>query len=127
MSDPENISEPFVFDARVSELNAANYREPRDLEKELFGKKGSQKFVDNIEQELGIKPKIDKHRIKFHNRVFSPADPDDGKLLDELYNDPRYAIVQTKDTWTAFGEYKMFVLYGEDLDFKPKEEENDEK
>ena len=109
----------------ISKLPTFNFEE-RDLEQELFGRKGLRDKVDALETELGIKPrqqKILKSRRK--NQTFVPSKDEDKELLDQLMNDEKFRIIVWKDTWTVQGDYKVFVIYEEYIaDEDSKIEEN---
>lgn len=101
----------------ASPIGEVNPQE-KDLEQQLFGKKGVKEFIDQFERETGIVPKKpDKQTVKYNNRVFSPTNEEDRKLLNELLNDrDRFGITMWKDSWTVHGDYRVFVLYYEILD-----------
>jgi len=119
-----------LFRDQVSELSIDAFPAPtdRDLEQELFGKKGVKEAIDAYENELGFgKNQRDKKvNRRVYNRIFSPDDDDERKLLDELLNDQeRFQIIMMKDTWTVHGNYKVFVIYSENLDAKKDKKETD--
>lgn len=116
--------EPNLFGDIVSDLPRSNEIE-RDLEKELFGKKDFQSnVIDAYEQMLGYKDKpAKKTNVKFKSRIFSPGKESEQELLNQLLNDKeKFNIVMWKDTWTAHGDFKVFIIYSENLEPKEKEE-----
>ena len=98
----------------------------RDLRSELFPQKDYRKeILDNYEEKMGIRPKeTKKQNLVFKNKIFKLDYANDRDLLNTLMNSPKYTIVYTKDTFTATGEYVMFTVYSEDLDYKePQKDE----
>lgn len=122
-------NDTFVFKETLSDLSNNAYPEPvRDLETELFGKKGLKEKLDALESTLGYGKENTTPKIKFHNKIFCPNSEDDRKLLNELLNDPRFSVVKWEDTWTAHGDYRVFIIYSENLEVKKakKDEDDDE-
>lgn len=122
-------AESFIFSEQLSEINASTIPEPtRDLEQELFGKKGIKEVIDVFEQEMGLgKPRETKQNLKYYNRIFCPSADEDQELLNELLNDKdRYRIIMWDKTWTVHGDYRVFVVYSENLDVKKKDEPSEE-
>jgi hypothetical protein len=119
-----------IFSDTVSDLKISKIKKDRDLENELFGKKGIQEKIDALEESLGFGKgeKIKSRNLKFHHKLLNPSHDEDEQLLNELLNDKyRFNIIMWKDTWTVHGEYKVFVIYSEDLDVKKEEDKNTEK
>lgn len=125
-----NNNESFVFKEQLSDIRNSSVPEPdRDLEQELFGKKGIKVALDSLEQSLGYGEKEKKVKVKVYNKIFSPDTSEDKKLLDELLNDPRFEILRWVDSWTAHGHYKVFIIYSENLELRPvkaKDTEDDD-
>ena len=123
-------NENFVFREQLSDLATSDFKEPsRDLENELFGKKGLKAGLDALEHELGYATKAPVSKTKVYNKIFTPAAEDDQALLNELLNDPKFQIVKWVDSWTAHGDYRVFVIYTENIDLrknKSKEDTDDE-
>ena len=120
--------EGFTFKNKPSHRSNTEIPEPRDIEKELFGKKGVDEVIDSFERDvMGFKPKNAKPiNERFYNRIFAVDDDTDRKLLNDLLNDgKRFRIIMWKDTWTVHGQYRVFCIYGENLDARP--ETNEEK
>lgn len=98
--------------------------EPRteeEIRSQLFHGSDPEKLVDAYEEQLGIKTaSAPTPRFKMNNVMLSPgADDDDSVLLNQLYNDQElYQIVEKSNYWTPRGEYKIFVIYSENLDVK---------
>ena len=53
--------------------------------------------------------KSNEHKTK----IFNPEIPKDSELLNTLLNSTNHKIQYWKDTWTALGEYRVFVVYYE--------------
>jgi len=81
--------------------------------------------VTAFEMQQGIRPrgKAPKQEDNMHyTSVILKPERDDHRIeLDKLVNNPEYKIVVWKDTFTATGEYKVFIMYG-----KEKEKAKDE-
>lgn len=109
------------FDPNLSDIHASSIQEPRDLESELFNRKTIKEMVTNFEKELGINPGKKTKNSKKHAEVLSPSkDSDSEKLSNILNDDAKYRIVMWKDTWTAHGDYRVFLIYEETLEDKKK-------
>lgn len=112
--------ESFVFNDSLSEL-PFEPRSEEEIRKSLFNGSDPEKLVDAYEEQLGIKvPSTPTPKIKVNNVMLSPGvDDDDSVLLNQLYNDPElYQILEKSNYWTPRGEYKIFVIYTENLDVK---------
>lgn len=97
-------------------------KEERELSEELFNTHKPKAIIDNFEQTVGLKPKTKKKKnVAYKNRQFNLEVDKDRDLLNTLMNSPKYRIVYFKDTWTALGLYRMFVIYEENLDYTESE------
>lgn len=93
----------------------------RNVEEEIGGSLSStSKAIDLIEQQAGISTPAHARgaAVKYKTKVLSVTEQKDAKELEILLNSPKYSIVQYKDTWTALGEYKVFIIFTEQLDEK---------
>jgi len=112
---------------RVSDIPRAGRvgRQDKKYESALFGDFEPNKVVDSFEAAIGLnKPEVDKKNIAFRNILLNPGgDEEDSALLNRLLNDTeRYHITFMDKTWTPCGDYKMFIVYVDDLDVKAKRE-----
>jgi disulfide oxidoreductase YuzD len=107
----------------ISDLTTGDIPPERDLAAELFNKRSIKDVVANIEKELGLNPQAKKAKnVKRHNVIVSPSRDQDAELLDKiLNNDDIYRIIMWKDTWTVHGDYRIFLIYEEQLDKKKDE------
>lgn len=102
----------------------------KNLEEELFGKKGVKEVIDEFEKAQGFtgnKPTAPT-KLKYYNKVFNVNRDDDRTLLNTLLNDTasgRFSIIMWEKNWTVHGDFKLFVIYSENLDFKKPEEDED--
>lgn len=112
------MSDPMFSD--LSEMRRGDLQEPRDLESELFNKKSIRDMVVSFEAELGINPgKKNKKSIKRHAEVLAPGKDDDAIKLSSILNeDEKYRVLMWKDTWTVHGDYRVFLVYEEQLEEK---------
>lgn len=114
-----NNNDNFVFREQLSDIQNSSVPEPtRDLEYELFGKKGLKSALDNLEQELGYGKSKAVPKFKIYNKVFSANDDEDRELMNDLFNDPKFNIIRWEQTWTVHGDFKVFIIYSENLDLK---------
>lgn len=123
------MSEFRLFKDQISEITDSSIPAPiRDLENELFGKKGQEKIVDAFEKELGFGGRKEVVvNEKIYNRIFCPNVDEDQKLLNTLLNDKtKFRIIMWKDTWTAHGDYRIFIVYSENLDAKASKKKDKE-
>lgn len=112
--------ESFVFSDSLSEL-PFEPRSEEEVRKQLFHGQDPEKMVDAYEEQLGIRaPEAPMPKMKVSNIMLSPGtDEDDAALLNQLYNDVElYQILEKSPYWTPRGEYKIFVIYSENLDVK---------
>lgn len=123
-----------IFEDKVSELtlnkrkNKGNKKGDRDLKKELFGKKDVNAEIDAYESMLGYPAKKpSEEKVQYKNKIFTPNRDGDSELLNELMNSKdKYRILMWKDTWTAMGDYKVFVIYTENLESEETHELGEE-
>ena len=98
-------------------------KEPkRQLEDELFKKNWQKTVVDTFEKNLGLPDKTTtqtKKNVLIKNKTFQLEFDKDQILLNELMNSPRYHIILWKDTWTMDGNYRIFAIYEDNLDYNP--------
>lgn len=94
----------------------------RDIAKELDSSFDPQKVVDSFEEAQGVRPKKEKKKnIKSKCFIFDMAVKEDQELFEKLINSPKYQIIYKKDSFSTRGDYKMFCIYNEDLDYvEPK-------
>ena len=112
--------ESFVFSDSLSEL-PFEPRSEEQIRKQLFHGSDPEKLVDAYEEQLGIRaPETPMPKMKVSNIMLSPGtDDDDSTLLNQLYNDTElYQVIEKSAYWTPRGEYKIFVIYSENLDVK---------
>ena len=108
-----------TFDG-MSDLSPSDLPPERDLESELFNKRSIRDLVTNIERELGLNPGGKKGKnVKRHNRIIAPGRDEDAEILTQILNDDaKYRILLWKDTWTVHGDYRIFLIYEEQLEDK---------
>lgn len=123
------MDQDFLFNDRLSDIPASSIREPQDIMATLFNKKTIGEALDNIDSHLGISRGGKKTpNVVMRNAILCPAKDADREQLNALFNNPKYAPVLWKDTWTAHGDFRIFVMYQETLDTKPvvrKEQEEE--
>jgi hypothetical protein len=90
----------------------------RNLAEELYRKSWQNEKVDAFEKQMGIAPGSKKPKLQYQSKVLSPEVPTERELLNKLMNSPKYAIIYWKDNWTPQGEYRAFIIYSENLDYK---------
>lgn len=110
---------PFNGDT-VSDLKSSDVREARDLEAELFNRTTIKDMVTNFERELGINTRSSKKKnMKRVAELLAPGRDQDAEKLNAILNeDEKYRVVMWKDTWTAHGDYRVFLIYEEILEDK---------
>lgn len=114
----------FIISGSVSDMKKRE--KGRDIETDLFGSKSIKEVIDSFEEQTGIKNKVFiKPKEEFKNILLSPGyDEEDRTLLNQLLNDNEmYRIVKMTESWTARGEFKLFIIYAENLDLKAKREQ----
>jgi hypothetical protein len=97
---------------------------PRKLEEELFKKNWAEKAIDFHEKSLGI-PTVSTNKVEkrvYKHKLFKLEYDKDQALLTELMNSPKYNIIRWEANWTVDGEYRIFTIYSDNIDFKPEEE-----
>jgi len=117
------VEDNFLTFAGASESRGAiTNKTDRDLAAELYKKNWQSNSIDSFEKSNGIVPRTEKPNLRYKNRVFTPGYDEDSKLLNDLMNNPKFSIIYSKDNWTVDGQYKMFVIYAENMDYKTPEE-----
>ena len=117
---PESDDDFNTFSSVAPDLKRG---EPRKIEEELYKKNWQKTAVDTFETRLGISVpgvKKDKKNVAIKNKTFQMEYDKDATLLNELMNSPKYRIVYWKDNWTMEGNYRIFCIYEDDLDYKPE-------
>ena len=122
----KTTAEQFAFADTIKDLELKpSLTDESEVRKELFGEHfDPEKMIDQFEQQLGIKRPSDSKigKVLFKSIMLTPGeDNDDNKLLFSLMNDKElYPHLKEDHYWTPRGEYKMFVIYGEDQDVKER-------
>ena len=121
--------EQFAFSDTIKDLDWKVSTDDEDkVRKELFGENfDPDKLIDKFEEQTGIKSASTKPaNVVYKSVMLSPGDDnDDAALLYQLMNDKElYPMLQEKSNWTPKGEYKMFIIYGENQDVKTKRAAN---
>jgi hypothetical protein len=115
----QDIEDEFATFTRVAPAKPA--AKPREIEQELFNKNWAKEAIDNFEDRVGIprapEPEV-KPNIQFKHRTFQMEYTKDQELFNELLNSPKYKILSMKETWTMSGDYRMFIIYSDNLDYK---------
>lgn len=122
MSDSKKnkIEKPnFLQFSNNTEKVSSSRKINRDVGKELHNKDWMDQTVSTFEKSMGFAP-TSNEKIKrvFKTKIFNPEIPKDSELLNSLLNSPNHKIQYWKDTWTALGEYRVFVVY---FEFKKEE------
>ncbi len=105
-----------TFDT-LSDLRSGDVPVERDLEAELFNKRSLRDMVTNMEKELGISPGKKAKKARRHAEILAPGRESDGEKLSQILNDDlKYRIIMWKDTWTVHGDYRVFLVYEEQLE-----------
>jgi hypothetical protein len=90
---------------------------------EIFGADAA-KALDAFENQLGLKQgaKLKAPNLLYKNILLSPGfDEEDRTTLNQLLNDRElYSIIRVTDSWTARGDYKIFVIFAENQDEKAR-------
>lgn len=109
-------TEPLTFTG--VEVNHAP--EKRSIPQELGAKNWQQEKVDQFEKLMGISAAKKKaENLVYKTKTFNTEFDKDNKELTELFNSPKYAIVYWNHTWTVSGDFKIFVVYSDNKDYKP--------
>lgn len=125
----KTTAEQFAFADTIKDLELKpSLTDEADVRKELFGESfDPEKMIDQYEAQLGIKKQSDAKpgKVLFKTIMLTPGDDDDdSKLLFQLMNDKElFPHLKEDHYWTPRGEYKMFVIYGEDQDVKLRREQ----
>ena len=117
MSDSKKIKieKPnFLQFSGNSEKSTGSRKINRDVGKELHNKDWMDQTVSAFEKSMGFAATSnDKIKKVFKTKIFNPEIPKDSELLNTLLNSTNHKIQYWKDTWTALGEYRVFVVYYE--------------
>lgn len=116
------------FEAFMGVVPDIKKGKPREIEEELFKKSWQKKAVDSFEAKLGIPVKKEttpSNNTILKHKLFQMEYDKDGQLFNELMNSPKYKIIMMEKTWTVDGNFRMFVVYSDDLDFKPEKKEHE--
>lgn len=114
---PSDSFDP-TFDG-LSDLTTGDLPPERNLEAELFNKRSVRDLITNVERELGLNPGKKSKKVKRHACTLAPNREDDGAKLNKIINDDAtYRILMWKDTWTVHGDYRVFLIYEEQLEEK---------
>lgn len=116
---PEEIDD-FAVGELVHDMAKPKAQKPLTAD-EVFGNDAS-KAVDAFETQLGLRQgvKLKAPNLIYTSRLLSPGyDDEDRDMLNQLLNDRElYQIIKMTDSWTARGDYKMFIIYAENQDVK---------
>jgi hypothetical protein len=110
-----------AFQRVASDTKLGNQRQ---VEEELYKKSWQSAKIDDFEKKLGIPlPSNEpaKRNVLVKTKTFIMEFDKDQALLTELLNSPKYKIIYWKDTWTVDGNYRIFAIYEDNLDFKQPE------
>jgi hypothetical protein len=107
-------TEHFDFGVSSADLTTANRK--RNIKNEVANKSfDPETVIDAYELAKGIKkrPKADDLTgYTFKNIILDPEQQKDQDMLNELMNNKKYVIAHWKDTWTAQGSFRVFIIYG---------------
>lgn len=116
-------NQDFLTFSGVGAARADIKAEDRNLAGELYKKNWQERTLDQFEKVQGIQPSTKaKANLKYKSKLFAPEFDKDAGLLNELMNHPKFSIIYWKDNWTPDGNYKVFAIYAENLDWKDPEE-----
>lgn len=112
-----------TFVATAPDLKRGN---PRKIEDELYKKGWQEKAVDEFERRLGFgaPAKVATPNVQRKSKTFQMEFDKDKTLFEELLNNPKYKIIMMDKTWTVKGDYRIFTIYEDNLDYKPEEKKN---
>jgi len=119
----EKVADEILYVDKKSDMSLSKKKGKTDeeLQKSFFNLMDPKKVIDNFEATHG--PKIKRTKLAKTLKksiVLRPETPKDEKLLHQMMNGDKYAITYWKDTWTALGEYRVFVIYTEMVDDEEK-------
>ena len=107
------ITEHFDFGASAADLSISSGR--RNIRNEVNNRFDPEKVIDAFEHAKGIKRKPalpEMLEYEFKNIILDPEQQRDQDMLNELMNNKKYMITLWKDTWTAQGNFRVFIIYG---------------
>lgn len=92
------------------------------LRKQLFGDADPEKFLDSYEKMMGVQPLTsDQPKIVYKTVMIHHGNPEDDRLYAMLINDVElYPERKESSSWTHRGEYKSFIVYGENQTVREK-------
>jgi hypothetical protein len=105
-------TEHFDFGSSAHDLPVGDKK--RNIRNEVSNKFDPEKVIDAYEEARGFKKrKVDEPQdFVFKSTVLDPEQQRDQDLLHELLNNKKYIINHWKDTWTAQGNFRVFIIYG---------------
>lgn len=107
-------TEHFDFGASAADLLASGNK--RNVRNEVTNKGfDPEAVIDAYETAKGIKKRSksgDTLELTFKNIILDPEQQKDQDMLNELMNNKKYMITLWKDTWTAQGNFRVFIIYG---------------
>lgn len=117
-------TEHFDFGESARDLLASDSK--RNIRNEVSNKGfDPEAVIDAYEVAKGIKKRPradDMSDYEFKNIILDPEQQRDQDMLNELMNNKKYMITMWKDTWTAQGNYRVFVIYGNKKEKEPEVE-----
>lgn len=123
---PSELRATEHFDFGSSVAGVLNTDKKRNVRNEVSNKFDPEVVIDAFEQAKGIKrrPKVaEMIDYSFKNIILDPEQQRDQDMLNELMNNKKYMIALWKDTWTAQGNFRVFVIYGQKKE--PNKEDNE--
>ena len=125
LSSELRATEHFDFGSSVTDV--LNSDKKRNVRNEVSNKFDPEIVIDAFEQAKGIKrrPKpAEMLDYDFKNIILDPEQQRDQDMLNELMNNKKYMIALWKDTWTAQGNFRVFIIYGQKKETKENSETN---
>ena len=117
-------TEHFDFGASADDLFSSGKR--RNIRHEITNKEfDPEAVIDAYEIAKGIKKRPrteDMSDYVFKNTILDPEQQRDQDMLNELMNNKKYMITMWKDTWTAQGNFRVFIVYGSKKEKEPEQE-----
>lgn len=116
-------TEHFDFGSSVSDV--LNSDKKRNVRNEISNKFDPEVVIDAFEHAKGIKRKPKAAEMldyNFKNIILDPEQQRDQDMLNELMNNKKYMIALWKDTWTAQGNFRVFIIYGQKKEAKENSE-----